>query len=494
MLCDYVRRRALDGVQAIKVVKDIFFDTSNRLYNLALPFKPLPVAASSEHSAEVSRPMPNCLSSFVQFLAEFGSVKYLRLQWLDYTATLRVRIVPVKQALHMFRTGKHVGITRGVLGLTQVDSMAAGFGPVGEYKLDPCFDSLRLGGQYVYATVQCEFRGSHGESVPICPRTVLRAISEKAKLKDVEFLVGFEIEIVFMKWTEVDGAIEYRHQPEDQGHAWSTAVSLHDSETMRVVETAIDRLGRAGIEIQQFHPESGPGQWEFVLPPMSPVAAVDTLLAARDIISAAAAEYKLRATVVPKPTPGAAGTGAHVHLSLTPADKHEPFYAGVLQHLQAITAFTYPNSTSYERAVDSVWAGGTWVAWGSQNRETPLRKIEGSHWEIKCVDGMANPYLALSAILGTGLKGVFDQDRLAIGDCQADPAAMDKGRRKELGIEHQLPKSINESLNCLRADRVLREVMGDDVVETYLAVKKVETEMLEAMEPDKRRYWLIERY
>lgn len=494
MLCDYVRRSALDIVQAIKIVEDILFNTSNRLYNLALPFKPFPSETNSERSTQVSKSAPNQVSSFVELLAKFDFPKYLRLQWLDYTATLRVRILPVKQALHMVRAGKHIGITKGVFGLTQVDSMAAGFGPVGEYKLFPCFDSLRRGGQDGYATVQCEFRENNGEPVSVCPRTNLRCIAEKAKLNRIEFLVGFEIEIVFMKRTRVDGAIEYRYQPEDQGHSWSAAVSLHNNETMRVVENATDRLDKAGIEIQQFHPESGPGQWEFVLPPMSPVAAVDTLLAARDIISSAAAEYKLRATVVPKPTPGAAGTGAHAHLSLTPVDKYEAFYAGVLQHLQAITAFTYSNSTSYERAVDSVWAGGTWVAWGSQNRETPLRKIGDSHWEIKCVDGLANPYLALSAIIGAGLKGVLDEKTLAMGDCQVDPAAMDKDQRKELGIEYQLPKSIHESLNCLREDKILREIVGQDVVETYLAVKKVETEMLDAMDPDERRYWLIERY
>ena len=480
--------------QAIKVVEDIFFNTSNRLYNLALRFRPLPSETGEGLSTRESNYLPNQLSSFLQFLAEVDSTKFLRLQWLDYTATLRVRIIPVKQAVQVFRAGKHIGVTKAVFGLSQVDSLAAGFGPTGEHKLHPCFDSLRRGGQYGYATVQGEFRENNGEPVPTCPRTVLRGLVEKAKLKGIEFLVGFEIEIVFMTWTEVDGAVEYRHKPEDQGHAWSTAVSLHDKEMMHVVENAIDRLERAGIDLQQVHPESSPGQWEFILPPLPPVAAVDTLLAARDIISSAAAEYRLRATVVPKPTPGACGTGAHVHISLTPADKHEAFYAGVLQHLQAITAFTYSNVASYERAIDSVWAGGTWVAWGTQNRETPLRKIEDSHWEMKCLDGLANNYLALGAILGAGMKGVLDGEHLTMADCQVDPATMDKGQRKEMGIEHQLPKSIYESLSCLREDKALREIMGEGVIEAYLAVKKAETEMLNAMGPDKMRHWLIERY
>ena len=498
MLCDYVRRSALDTVQAVKIVEDIFFKTSNRLYSLALAL-PLPFTSlQSERRPELSIQEPNSLtdefSSFMRFLAEADSTKFLRLQWLDYTATLRLRILPVKQAVEMFRTGNFIGITKGVLGLTQVDSIAPGFSPVGEYSLYPCFDSLRRAGQYGYATVQCEFREGNGEEVPICPRTALRRIAEKAANKGMEFLVGFEIEIVFMKWTEVDGVVQYKHPPDDQGHAWSTAVPLHDYETLRLVENAIDRLETAGIDVQQFHVESGPGQWEFVIPPLPPVSAVDTLIAARDIISSVAPEYSLRATLVPKPNPGAAGTGAHIHISMSPADKHEMFYAGVLKSLRAIAAFTYPNVTSYERAVDSVWAGGTWVAWGSQNRETPLRKIKDSHWEIKCVDGLANPYLALCAILGAGLQGIFDDEHLSMTDCQADPATLDKGQKKELGIEQQLPKSIHESLECLRQDRKLRGALGEDVVETYLAVKEVETDMLEAMDPDKMRHWLIERY
>lgn len=78
-------------------------------------------------------------------------------------------------------------------------------------------------------------------------------------------------------------------------------------------------------------------------------------------------------TLHPKPFAMACGTASHVHISVD-GDKgndpaiYEPFYAGILKHLRAICAFTYSSEASYERVADGTWAGGTYVAWGTQNR------------------------------------------------------------------------------------------------------------------------------
>jgi glutamine synthetase len=56
---------------------------------------------------------------------------------------------------------------------------------------------------------------------------------------------------------------------------------------------------------------------------------------------------------------------------LTPFER--VFLAGVLDHLPAACAFTLPIRASYARMVDGIWSGGTWIAWGTHNRETPVR-------------------------------------------------------------------------------------------------------------------------
>lgn len=496
VLCEYVDRGALTFTEATRIVQDIFFNTSNRLYGLRLTLKPIEPAYSQDILTVGSD--KHWSANLVQlklFLARERSIRYLRLQWLDYTATLRVRVVPIKQALQMFSNKKFVTVVQAALGLLQNDFRCPGFPARLSYNLYPIFQSLRLGSRKGYATLQCEFREEDGQEVLICPRTVLRKQVDWASAHGMNLLIGFEIEVVFTSPKVVNGAFRYGETPvNDGGHAWSTARALHRDDIMDILETIHTKFEAAGIDLQQMHTESCPGQYEFVLGPLPPLEAVDTLLSAREIISSITANASLRATLHPKPVPAAAGTGAHFHISVTPVDNWGSFYAGILKHMRAIAAFTYSNDASYERVVDGAWAGSTWIAWGTQNRETPLRRVEGSHFEVKCIDGFSNPYLALTAVVGAGVQGVLSEEALVMKDCAADPSTLSAEERERVGITQQFPPSIDEALFFLEQDEELRKIVGKPVVDTYIHIKRTENEMLKRMDAETRRDWLIERY
>ena len=349
VLCESVARKSIQPAQSVKIVEDIFFNTANRVYNLGLSLNRL----GSSHQLELPPKNANNanVEGFIRFLDQNSSVKFLSLQWLDYTATLRARIIPKRVAVDMFSNQKSIGITNAVFGLLQQDQVIEGFPPIGEYELIPCFEGLRLAERDGYAIVQAEFREKGGGAqVPICPRTALRRIVEVAKKKKgISFLVGFELEVVFMT---LEG------EPLSHAHSWSNTSAMHNPEIMDVLEEIVAKLERSKIKVEQFHPESAPGQYELVTGPLPPLQSVDALLAARDIICAVAEKHKLKATFIPKPFPNAFGTGAHVHISMTPDNCHKSFYAGVLAHLRSILAFTYCNPCSYERMQDSVWSGG----------------------------------------------------------------------------------------------------------------------------------------
>ncbi len=123
-----------------------------------------------------------------------------------------------------------------------------------------------------------------------------------------------------------------------------------------------------------------------------------------------------------------------------------------------------------------------------------MRRIEGSHFEIRCVDGLSNPYLVLAAIIGAGMQGIADKEPLEMKDCPSDPSKLTAKEREELGITRQFPKSISEALSFLEADEQLRHILSESVLKTYSIVKRAESEMLQKMDPVKRRSWLIERY
>jgi glutamine synthetase len=444
----------------------------------------IPLKASS---ALVPSPKIRNVESFVNFLHQNPSVKYLRLQWLDHTSTLRARVIPIRLALQMFQNQSSIGISKAALGLIQYDQIAPGFSPAGEYELVPCFEGLRLGERDGYATVQGEFRERDGSEVPACPRTALRRIVERATMHGLSFLVGFEVEVVFLTTTQ-------NSSPFTHAHSWSNVCALRSPQVMSAIEDMLAAFERSKIELLQFHPESAPGQYEFVTGPLPPLESVDTLIATRDIIYAVAEKHRMRATFIPKPYPMACGTGAHIHMSMTPGENYQSFYAGVLQHLRSILAFTYCNPASYDRMQDSFWCGGRYVAWGTQNRETPLRKIEGSHWELKAMDGLANPYLALAAILGAGVQGVLDKRPLTAQDCQSDPALLSVDERRQLGIHEQLPATVDEAMSSLGEDGGLKEILGNNLVETYFAVKAAELGKFMGMSDEGKRTFLLERY
>jgi glutamine synthetase len=111
---------------------------------------------------------------------------------------------------------------------------------------------------------------------------------------DITFLVGFETEVVFVE----DGM--YPPIPISQ-HAWSTSLAFRSSSVGKsIVEEVYDVLTSSGIEVQQFHAESAPGQYEIITGPLEPVQAVDALVFTRDTIYNVAAKYGVRATLLPK--------------------------------------------------------------------------------------------------------------------------------------------------------------------------------------------------
>lgn len=133
-----------------------------------------------------------------------------------------------------------------------------------------------------------------------------------------------------------------------------------------------DALEAQGLVVQQYYPESGPGQHELSVSPADGVAAADHQLLVRQTVHGVAARHGLRATFVPKPFPEFAGSGCHLHLSLW-REGRNAFYApddplrlsplayrfigGLLHHLPALMAVTTPSVNSCRRLQPGMWAG-----------------------------------------------------------------------------------------------------------------------------------------
>jgi glutamine synthetase len=442
------------------------------------------------------------------FMKSNPEVKFIYVQWLDYMATIRARIIPIKEFERLIRSGDRIGISQGNTGTLQNDTVTSVANPVGQIYVEPDLRSLRRThkkGPLPSATVFSFWRDANGNPLASCPRSNLEILINDLRFNHgISILCGFEIEVTFLKRkTDVSAQGQQRkdYEPLTHTHAWGT-LTPEDWLQLPILAEIADALSTMDIDVQQFHSESGAGQYEFVLAPQAPMAAVDTLLQARQVIAQIAALHDLRATLHPQPFEGdgAAGTAAHVHVSLDQPEKEMQFFVGgVLKHLRALCAFSMPEVESYSRVRDDAWTGGTWVAWGTQNRETPLRKVSMGRWEVRCVDGFANMYFALGGVLAAGLLGLksstgASESEFSQKDVRVNPSQLGVEEREEYGVVEKLPVSVEEALKALEEDGELKEALAAGLVVDYLVMKRSELGMLGRMEKGERRIWLVERF
>ncbi|KAL4889350.1 hypothetical protein BDV59DRAFT_186675 [Aspergillus ambiguus] len=443
-----------------------------------------------------------------KFLADHPAVEFVWLQTLAYNGLPHVLILPVARFTDLVQKGEPVPFVKAGLHLEPFDRMPRGVTPGGVCYLHPDISTAycKPAPRSHHAVVMVSCLGADGAPIGECARSRLATLTDTlAHETGFSPLVGFEVEVVYMRRyrrAHLDDPREsVDYEALDGAHS-VFSMTANDHAHLDMLEETVRALLGAGIALEKFHAEAAPGQWEFVLPPAAPVPAVDALLRARSIITDIAEKHSLRATMCPRPLGRDPCSGMHVHLSMNAAAVGEPrgleeteaFFAGILDHLPAVMAFSLAQDMSYRRVTSGLCSGGEFVCWGWQNKEVALRRIATNRFEVKLLDGLANPYLALCGMLAAGLDGMRRALPLTAGSC---PFATDKMLSEELralGITRLLPRSLPASLEALALDKVLYELVGASIAEPYISMKWAEIEVFNRMEADERRKYLIERY
>jgi glutamine synthetase len=105
-----------------------------------------------------------------------------------------------------------------------------------------------------------------------------------------------------------------------------------------------------------------------------------------------------------------------------------------------------------------------------------LRVPDPGRVENRCIDGSANPYLTISALVAAGLDGI--ERKLNPGDpCDLNLLKLSEQEATERGLV-SMPMTLWEALEHLVGDNVLREGLGKtpdgDYVDYFVATKKAE--------------------
>lgn len=261
VLSEMAVKRDLTFREAADVVKRLLFETANGLYNLRLQFK-LQSASSAFSAAEtIDKP----LLHLENFLNEHPTVRFIRHSWVDYTGTVRARVQTVAHLRRILSDPQNDGRVFEVVVdapfLLQNDAPGiSDFSTTGQIPYLPDYTKLFKHPREGYASVMGDFGMQEGGHHHQDPRTLVRQSLEKlegAGIKNV--LLGFELEFHLYE----DEALQQgKLLPISTAHAWSTARSLlaDRGKAMTILEAIVNALQDGGIDVAQFHSESGAGQ------------------------------------------------------------------------------------------------------------------------------------------------------------------------------------------------------------------------------------------
>jgi glutamine synthetase len=441
----------------------------------------------------------------LDFFDENPQIGFLNYYWVDMSGVLRVRISPKTHALKLANEMRPLKVgTWALMGLGDLSTMP--FRPGSSSYLWPDWRSLRLV-RPGHASVFCNVAEDPSAYIELglnnpyqlCPRSVLLSILERARVEDnLSFKLGFELEFYLMSDADLKTAVE------DSSPSYchlSTASAMHD-ERAACVEACVSVLHDAGIEVEQFHAETGRHMYEISIVPLQALVGADTCNQAREIVKRTATKRGFHATFLPKPFLNSHSVGQHIHLSIhEEGDAMETensrrqnwFLAGILHRLPLLCVFGMPSVQSYERY--NLFALAPWVSWGTENKDAPIRKIKDGHWEFRTVDGTANVYLVVAAFIAAGILGIRQQQFLKWKDNQDFLERLDDEAKEKLGIDTMLPKSLEEALHLCKSDIMgLDSLLGEHILEYYTAMKTLEQSSLASVDKAERKRMYYELF
>src|SRR5580704_4131500 len=346
------------------------------------------------------------------------------------------------------------------------------------------------------AILQCD-PTCEGEPWPYAPRIILRQQLERLGNAGFSMKVGAEVEY-FLVRRQADGSIAVADPLDVAAMPCYDARALSRMyDHLTAVSRSVNSLGWSNYANDH---EDANGQFEQNFRYSDAMATADRVIVFRYMVHSLAGQAGMLATFMPKPFTNLTGNGLHMHLSLWDRDEQPlfedladsrglglsttayQFIAGLLDHAPALTAISCPTVNSYKRLASSAPdSGAAWspayATYGGNDRTHMLRIPDAGRVENRCVDGSANPYLAIAAQIAAGMDGI---DRsLDPGDpSEVDLLRLTEAEAASRGLT-AMPPTLWHALDHLEADPVLRAGLGKtsegDYVDYFVVTKRTES-------------------
>ncbi len=444
----------------------------------------------------------------VNALLKEAGVDFLRVLWCDNANVIRSKAIATAILNDNYDYPVSISAAQQAVPV-MFDGVVnnSGLGPVGEVYLKPDYNTLTL---LNYSEGHASVIGDmifNGKVWECCPRNYLKKAVAAAAKMGYKINAAFENEFYLFK----PGDDDSKPVPvEESLFAMAAAMNVSGPVIGRIAKSLLQQ----GLVVERYYAEGGNGQQELTIKYDHALKAADNQIIFRQTVHGVTMAENLTASFMPKVYEEIAGSGCHLHLSLSSVDDGrdltgdpgenyrisraaQSFIAGIMRHLPALCAATMPSTNSYKRIKPRCWSGA-YNCWGFDNREAAVRVIthpDGagvSQFELKACDASSNPYVALASVILAGLDGIKENLELcAPVDC--DPGCYDAKTLAEKNIA-LLPQDLGTALDELEKDEVIKTAMGANFYKAYSAVKKTEWNYMKTFSIDRERKLLLRRY
>jgi len=324
-----------------------------------------------------------------------------------------------------------------------------------------------------------------GAPVEDSPRPALRRQIKAAAARQVRMKSGVECEY-FLLNGDGNAVSDARDAQEKPCYDQSALMRRYD-----VIAEICDAMAALGWAPYQNDHEDANGQFEMNWGYDDCLVTADRHVFFKFMVKSVAEKHGLRATFMPKPFAHLTGNGCHAHVSLWDAagrknlflSKRDAmglsqtayhFLGGIIHSADALCSMFNPTVNSYKRInAPRTVSGATWspnaVSYSGNNRTHMVRIPDAGRFELRLMDGAANPYLLQAGVLAAGLDGLARK--------------RDPGKRLDINMYTEghrardvkkLPLNLLDAIRLTGESKILRGAFGDKLIDSYCALKQKE--------------------
>ncbi|MGY1581667.1 glutamine synthetase family protein [Streptomyces sp. MN13] len=340
------------------------------------------------------------------------------------------------------------------------------------------------------ALVVADLAWEDGSPVTAAPRQILRRQLDRLAALGLTAQVGTELEFIVFKDT-YEQAWNTNYQGLTPANQYNVDYSVLGTGRVEPLLRRIrNEMAGAGMTVESAKGECNPGQHEIAFRYDEALVTCDQHAIYKTGAKEIAAQEGVSLTFMAKYNERE-GNSCHIHLSLTDTDGRPAFagdgphsmsplmrhfLAGQLVALRDFSLLYAPNINSYKRFQPGSFAP-TAVAWGHDNRTCALRVVghgRSLRFENRLPGGDVNPHLAVAGMVAAGLYGVEQELEL--------PEACE-GNAYTAGYA-QVPTTLREAAELWETSPVAKAAFGDEVVDHYRNMARVELAAFDAAVTD----------